>query len=717
MFSRLTLLAMVGAASILSGQTPYERLVATAKLWAYVKYFHPSVTEDPRAWDAAFESAAQRVLAAETSAEFAVAIAGMLAALKDPATRVAAPGDRSESPAAVPRFETHDGVTVVTFPTGDPDGAQRARQTMPNQLSGKGAVVFDLRGVRGSMLPSALPVSKACRGPAMARRTHFGYESETRGGTGGYRSTWTIEDGRLLTPSKGGIRPVFLVDRATTIPLVALAFQNCGEGAIVSEAPLQMSQVALPPVPVIPGMEAFVRNFEFVYPDGTTGLAANAVVEQRGEEALRLSIEMARSGKFPEPAGRRKGILAPARFAEEAYSEELYPAAPRRMLAAARIWAIFHYFYPYRHLFRKDWDEVLAQFLPIMAQAKDARAYHLAVAQMVAQIRDSHCNVISRELNRFYLFGGPSPPLELRWIEEQPVVTRVFDGSAGVQPGDVLVRIDGEPYRQRADFLARHVAASTPQSLWTRVLSWVLSGPEGSTVRLALRGADGVEREVALTRSKDNNRLRHPSRIGEAVRLLRPRIGYVDLEQLTNDAVDAMFWKLADTDAIIMDMRGYPQGTAWSIAPRLAEAPGKVSAVFRVDLVSAWGRTGTLVTESRIPVTDKARYAGRTVMLIDDRAISQSEHSGLMYKAANGTVFIGSATAGAVGDTTEMLAPGGILIGFSGADQRWPDGRQLQQIGLLPDIEAKPTIAGIRAGRDEVLEKAVEYLERTVKRP
>ncbi len=38
------------------------------------------------------------------------------------------------------------------------------------------------------------------------------------------------------------------------------------------------------------------------------------------------------------------------------------------------------------------------------------------------------------------------------------------------------------------------------------------------------------------------------------------------------------------------------------------------------------------------------------------------------------------------------------------------DGRQLQRLGLTPDVEVKPTIEGIRQGRDEVLEKALEYL-------
>jgi hypothetical protein len=41
---------------------------------------------------------------------------------------------------------------------------------------------------------------------------------------------------------------------------------------------------------------------------------------------------------------------------------------------------------------------------------------------------------------------------------------------------------------------------------------------------------------------------------------------------------------------------------------------------------------------------------------------------------------------------------------------RHADGRQLQRIGLIPDVPVVPTLAGIRSGRDEVLERAIQYL-------
>jgi C-terminal processing protease CtpA/Prc len=102
-------------------------------------------------------------------------------------------------------------------------------------------------------------------------------------------------------------------------------------------------------------------------------------------------------------------------------------------------------------------------------------------------------------------------------------------------------------------------------------------------------------------------------------------------------------------------------------------------------------------------------------MLIDERAISQAEHTGLFLEAANGTKFIGSPTAGANGDVTSFCVPGGIWISFTGQAVRHADGRQLQRVGLQPDIAVRPTLKGIRAGKDEVLERAVEYLTKEIK--
>ena len=694
----------------------YDQLAGAAKLWNYVKYFHPRVTAGEVDWDAALMRAMPKVLAETDNAAFMAALDEMLGKLKDPATHVA--DGRNWDNHVTPAIRVQDGITVVTLESGDWNQSMEARNTLVNSLRGKGAIIFDLRNDRlaATVIPSSLPLTKASTGPSYATRVHSGYANDTVSGSGGYHSVWEMADGDTVGAAvipTNAVTPIFLVNRQTSIPEIALAAQNAGTGAILTEDGIsEMDSNASRTVQVIANVYAVVRVRERLYADGTTGIAPNLVLHKTGDEALAAAIEIAKSRKWPAVETRPHLNLPPARFTEKNYTDTPYPSAELRMLSAARVWSVFHYFHPYAHLYSEDWDKILIDFLPKMSQAADAREYHLAVAEMVSHVHDTHCFLSSLELSKYY--GMAAPPLEIRSIEGQPVVTRVFEEGA-VRPGDVLVKIDGKPYTERAVDLEKHIAASTPQSMQSRVMRQLLSGPDGP-VKLTFKNADGKEYDVDLQRRAANNRKFSPFRTGETFRLLTPKIGYVDLEKLKATEVDAMFNEFKDTDAIIMDMRGYPQGTAWSIAPRLTERSQPVAAVFRRNVVRVdnpeGNEIGTLLFEQHIPPTDKPRYKGKTVMLIDDRAISQSEHSGLFYRAAGGTVFIGSGTTGANGDVTFFTAPGGIRINFSGHDVRWPDGKQLQRVGLIPDVEAHPTIAGIRAGKDEILDRAITYIEK-----
>ena len=98
-------------------------------------------------------------------------------------------------------------------------------------------------------------------------------------------------------------------------------------------------------------------------------------------------------------------------------------------------------------------------------------------------------------------------------------------------------------------------------------------------------------------------------------------------------------------------------------------------------------------------------------MLIDENAQSQSEHTCLFFEAATNVTFVGTPTAGADGDVTELVLPGGLAVSFSGHGVRHADGRQLQRVGILPDIRVEPTLKGLKEGRDEILDAAVEFLE------
>ena len=100
-------------------------------------------------------------------------------------------------------------------------------------------------------------------------------------------------------------------------------------------------------------------------------------------------------------------------------------------------------------------------------------------------------------------------------------------------------------------------------------------------------------------------------------------------------------------------------------------------------------------------------------MLINEDAISQAEHTCMFFEAATDVTFIGTPTAGANGDVTFMVLPGNLAISFTGHNVRHADGRQLQRVGIQPTIRVEPTIRGVVAGRDEILEAAIRYLKKT----
>lgn len=67
---------------------------------------------------------------------------------------------------------------------------------------------------------------------------------------------------------------------------------------------------------------------------------------------------------------------------------------------------------------------------------------------------------------------------------------------------------------------------------------------------------------------------------------------------------------------------------------------------------------------------------------------------------------IGSPTAGADGNISEIPLPGGFITNLSGIGVYYPDGTNAQGVGVKIDQLVVPTIDGIKKGKDELLEAA-----------
>jgi C-terminal processing protease CtpA/Prc len=114
-----------------------------------------------------------------------------------------------------------------------------------------------------------------------------------------------------------------------------------------------------------------------------------------------------------------------------------------------------------------------------------------------------------------------------------------------------------------------------------------------------------------------------------------------------------------------------------------------------------------MLPELKVGKTNPDYFKGKIVIIVNETTLSQAEYTTMAFSTAPNVTIIGSTTAAADGDVSQIVLPGGVRTGISGIGVYYPDGRETQQVGIIPDIEAKPTIAGIAQGRDEVLEKAL----------
>lgn len=712
-----------------------DRLARVGRLWGTVRYLHPYVAYRDVDWDAALVAAIPKVREAKSVDEYRAAVQGMLDALGDPVTRVIeqkaptpAAAEATESPAV---RKLDGGVLLLDLATGGDVGKtfEELEAAAPDvdQVS---SLVVDLRTggdyIAASYAEGLLDeisgalISRPCRAPSQRFLLHSGFVSQDGGPSGSYFSGFLTQfaasfEPRTKNPASRK-RLVFLVDSASYIPPLVPALQSVGDARVVAQGRFsEESLVTKRTIDLGEGLTAQVRMSELLPMPGWNGVHADAEVpEGDAEGALNAAAAEARKEwpAGPPSSSGYQPLPDPAFRPDRSYAEMLEPTLEYRQLAVIRAWNVIHYFYPYLHLIG-DWDAVLPDFLARMEEAKTGKDYALTIAEMMTHVPDGHTNVWGHPaLNE--RVGKVGLPVTVRWIEGASVVMAASDAAkaAGIEPGDAILAVDGEPVEAGLERLGKVFTASTPWAFRNRTIRLLLLGSEGSTAVLKLKKLDGSEREVSFVRDSKKT---PPEPAGDVVRILPGNLGYVDLSRLAYDEVDAMFEKVKGTRGLILDMRGYPQGTAWKIAPRLNTRDAKIGAQFRRSQVSAFSfeeEEAGFHFSQPVPTLPEARekYTAPTVMLIDDRAVSQSEHSGLFYEVANGTKFIGSPTAGANGDITRFSLPGGIWVMFGGHDVRHADGRQLQRVGLQPDIPVEPTRKGVAAGRDEVLERAVRYL-------
>ena len=367
------------------------------------------------------------------------------------------------------------------------------------------------------------------------------------------------------------------------------------------------------------------------------------------------------------------------------------------------LWNIFQHFYPYFEQVETDWDNALEVGLRNGLAAADRSSATKNVKWMVAQLHDGHGFVFDPKEKRKFA------SVNFNWIEDQLVVT--FSDNDEFKLGDVVTSIDGQPSGEYLNEAEKYISGS-PQWKRYQSTSRLSSGSEPKTLEL-VRG----DQKLAVQLKYEVDRPSVPER-GDVCRVEidadndSEDIWYIDMGRAEPKDIDNKIAKLAEAKGIVLDFRGYPRGTQYLFQHMTDEhmqsqkwqVPKQIhpdrADMKQIETMGRW----------EMPPREP-RFKGKMVFITNASAISYAESCMAIVANYKLGEIIGSPTAGANGNINPFQLPGGYRIAWTGMRVMNHDDSQHHVRGVQPTIPMKPTLAGVRAGKDELLEEAIKLIK------
>ena len=380
-----------------------------------------------------------------------------------------------------------------------------------------------------------------------------------------------------------------------------------------------------------------------------------------------------------------------------------------RMLALFRFWNIVQYFYPNRDNLPTNWHNTLIEFIPKVAQA-DSSNYRQIFTDLVLRMGDRQTHIISSH-NRSY--GDNFPPLRLGYIENKPVVLESYmvEQTVELVPGDIIIKINQKPVEEIMEQIRKEEAKRyvVTNQIYHTIVNLMMRTDDDSIELQYQRDGQTFTTNLRCYPSATLQNATLPS----GHELLTDEIGYFRSRYTSYASINRAMQEFSDTKGLIIDLRDFHAYYNWAtvIARYLTSAPVYFAKKTKADIQIP----GLFTFEpQRTGVRNRRYYTGKIVVLVNQNTIDYGELSAITLRAMPNTVIIGSATLAearyGILLTSQFFLPCNIFGSLTSNGIYFPDGSGNIGMGIMPDIEVKPTIRGISEGRDEVLERAIEII-------
>ena len=363
---------------------------------------------------------------------------------------------------------------------------------------------------------------------------------------------------------------------------------------------------------------------------------------------------------------------------------------------------VFQHFYPYFNEVDVDWDKELATALQRSFNDQTELDHLETLQKFTAPLKDGHIYVRGPRIGEYV------PAINWEWIEEKLVITKVKDETLGIKIGDVVTEVNGQSSEKYFEEINSRISAATKGWLNYRAKRMSLLGEKNEELVLEINSKSKV---LNRDRKYDYNELDIAIQ-KHNYKLLNNEIYYLNLDRIEMDTITKLLPKLKKAKGIICDLRGYPNGNHSFIAHLLKEK----------DTSNAWMRVPKKIYPDQEKIIGyenlgwgmhpKKPYLGdkKIVFIIDGRAISYAESFMSFIEGYKLATIVGQPTAGTNGNINPFTLLGNYTISWTGMKVVKHDGSQLHAKGIIPDIYVNKTIDGVKSGKDEFLEKAMEVI-------
>lgn len=379
------------------------------------------------------------------------------------------------------------------------------------------------------------------------------------------------------------------------------------------------------------------------------------------------------------------------------------------LLTLFRLWNVIEYYAPNRSLTLHPWDEVLSTYIRLVGAETDPVRFSRLYMRLIRELNDGHAYAPIE-----MLFGQRMLPVWPLQAEGRLFVG--YSGDSLLERGDEVVAIDGEPISERLELLREYASRSNEASLRQALRYYGLCTRRDTAEVVRRRAGVCDTLRVATVPYGSVSPLYDPAQLEQPpFRLLADSVGYIYAGTFSREHLAQVVQTLPRTRALIIDLRTYPLKVDGALIALIGQSLRTESVVVRQALYQTLALPGLFYRQEQWLFEDfgevAARctepYKGRVILLVDEMTQSNPEFQAMAFQSCPQTLTIGSPTSGANGSIVWIPLPG-QMTSFSGIGALYPDGTQPQTVGVRLDVEVLPTAEGLQAGRDEVLERALE---------